>query len=227
MASLLKALDPDGAHLRPFDQGSVAVGPSVGVDQVWASGYWSPDGNVDSLRKEDPQSKLKPYGAVNMYSWAPGAAPRNNLGPCGIWDNGVDADMHIAWSFCEKHTLKDGSYIVTSHATSLGPAQIILASRVFPDGAAVTVSVANTLVYDHSVNDHTTVLRAASDPKFGWGKSLEPMPWTEKAVADALAASAVKEQPAPAKTDQPADPKNWTENGQTPGSDPALTVRQP
>ncbi|NUR25922.1 MAG: hypothetical protein HOV83_08765, partial [Catenulispora sp.] len=224
LASLLKTLDPDGTHLRPFDRDEKAVGPADNwmVNSIWASSYWTPDGSTSLLRSENPEAKSKAFGAVGVYIWSPGSLGVADSKPCDIWANGIGAEMNITWSECAKHQLGDGSYVVTSHSTNL-KARIILASRVFPDGGRVTVSVADTLVYDHAVNDHTTVLRAPTGPGFIWGESVDPMPWTESAIADALAAPAVKELPTPTR---PAHaPAPGSGNEPHPGTLPTLTVR--
>ncbi|GAA1951711.1 hypothetical protein [Catenulispora subtropica] len=219
LASLLKVLDPDGRHLRPVERGPKTVGPSENwmTSSVWAAGAWTPDGSTDLLAHEDPRAKSTAFGQVGVYIWSPGSLGRTGNVPCDIWANGVDPEMHITWSACDKHELADGSYVVTSHSTNL-PARIILADRVFADGGRVTVAVSDTQVYDHSVNDHTTALWGLLNPGFVWGKSVDPMPWTEKGLADALAAPDIKELPVPKRPANPPTPQKPADIGTLPSS---------
>lgn len=193
LENLAKALDPSGQHLRAAGYEPVSVvstaQPGIGTSII---GYWTPNGSAGAilaLRHTENDA----YGSVSV-GFA-GAAPHNVNGPCGMWANGLDPEMKVAWSGCVKHVLSDGSYVLSAHSTNLGHALLALATRVFPDGSRITVAATNTLVYDRSSDNHLTVLMAPTSPQFFFGKSVEPAPWTEQTVTAALSGDGIKHAP--------------------------------
>jgi hypothetical protein len=192
LENLATALDPSGQHLRAMGYEPVSIvstpEPGFGVSIV---GYWTPDGSTSAIY--DKHTENDAYGAVDV-SFA-GAAPHTVNGPCGMWANGLDPEMNVAWSACVTHPLSGGSYVLSAHSTNLGRAQLVMATRVFRDGSRITVSATNTLVYDRPNDDHLTVLMAPTSPGYFFGKSVEPAPWTEQTVTAALSSDGIKRAP--------------------------------
>lgn len=195
LENLAKALDPSGEHLRAPGYEPVSIASTIqrGVGES-IIGYWTPDGSASAIL-DLKHTENDAYGAVSV-GFA-GAAPHVVNGPCGMWANGLDPEMKVAWSGCVKHRLSDGSYVLSSHSTNLGRAQLVLATRVFSNGSRITVSTANALVYDRPNDDHLTVQMAPTSPGYFFGKSVEPAPWTEQTVTAALSSDGIKNPPLP------------------------------
>lgn len=193
LENLAEGLDPSGQHLRAagYEPVSVVSTPQADVG-LFNLGYWTPDGSAGAIL-DQKHTENDSYGMVDV-SFADTVRPFAN-GGCGIWANGLDPEMKVAWSDCAKHVLGDGSYVLSTHSTNLGQALLVLATRVFPDGGRITVSATNTLVYDRSSDNHLTVLMAPTAPQFFFGKSVEPSPWTEKTVTAALSGDGIKDAP--------------------------------
>lgn len=199
LENLAKGLDPSGQHLRAagYEPVSVVSTPQSGVG-ISNVGYWTPNGSADAVL-DQKHTENDGYGMVDVSFT--GTAPHFANGACGIWANGLDPEMKVAWSDCAKHVLSDGSYVLSTHSTNLGRALLVLAMRVFPDGSRITVSATNTLVYDRPNDDHLTVLMAPTSPGFFFGKSVEPSPWTEQTVVAALGSDGIKKAPLPGRSD--------------------------
>lgn len=85
----------------------------------------------------------------------------------------------IAWSDCSRSPQSDGSDILVAHSTNLAVGSVTFAERLFPNGSSVQI-MAGTVIGD------------TSSGTFVSGPPLNPVPWTDAGLVQALTGPNVK-----------------------------------
>jgi hypothetical protein len=188
---VLQRLDPGLKHIRtttgPHDLDIRPNPPGVINNAIQTQGFWAPKGDVSSFPPPGTSFRpTSPFGSVDITPMAPGLGKQVNMAgsPCGL--SAVVSSGQIpqptAWSPCVQAHQSDGSDIVTTHSVNLAAGTVTLAERLFPDGSAVQIIA-------------SSVIGRLDTKGFEAGPSLDPVPWTDAGLAQALAGPDIKGLP--------------------------------
>ena len=189
ISTVLQRLDPGLKHIRTTSgPGRLDTGPDIpGTTniQIQAHGFWAPKGDVSSFPLPGTSFvPTTPFGYVSISPMGPQFgqnAPAQNE-PCGLGAL-VAIDLIPApttWSPCVRSPQPDGSEILVTHSVNLPTGTLTVAARVFPDHSLVQIT-ASTVIGEKD--------KAA---KFTAGPALNPVPWTDSSLAQALTGSEIK-----------------------------------
>jgi hypothetical protein len=201
-----QGLDPGLAHLRwfsaqPPDRTVVGLPAGTQQNEIDASSFWTPDGDLSRLGTEGGHPTV-PFGYVTISTTSPVALNDGKpAGPCGIPDHAFDRSMTgipTAWSPCEKHPLSDGSVVISAHALNLsGGGTVTIAAREFAGGAVVLVTATSYVVYDTPYEGGFGLSGrwTAQAPDSIASPNVAPVPWTDDSLVAALSAPGVTALP--------------------------------
>lgn len=199
ISTVLQRLDPGLAHIRTTTgRHRLDTGPDAGGTtniQLRAQGFWAPKGDVSSFPPPGGTFIPKtPFGYVAIVPMNPEFLQRPGLPnmPCGLGAlAGSDQIPAVtSWSTCVHAQQTDGSDITVTHSVGLPAGTVTVAARVFRDGSSVQL-VASTVIGRQDM----TATGPAMASKFQAGPSLDPAPWTDISLAQALAGPDVKGLP--------------------------------
>ena len=196
VSTVLQRLDPSLDHVRTQSgRHRLDVGPqSPGSSNIelYTRGFWAPKGDVSSFPPPGtPFVPTTPFGYVSITAMGPQFTGRVNAAdkPCGM---GTLVSSYLipqptSWSPCVRAHQADGSDIVTAHSVNLPAGTVTVAVRLFPDGSSVRI-LASTVIG----HQETTMTDKSATAKFVSGPPLNPAPWTDAGLAQALSGPYVK-----------------------------------
>lgn len=200
ISTVLQRLDPGLRHIRTTTgRHDLDISPNpagISTMAIETQGFWSPNGDVSSFPKPGTRFRpTTPFGSLNINTTSPAAGPPTISGsPCGLSALSTSGQIPqpAAWSTCVRVPQSDGSTIVTSHATGLKVGAVTVAARIFPDNSEVQIVASSVIGYQDPASE-TGPTRPPSG--FLAGPPLNPVPWTDQSLAQALAGPEIKGLP--------------------------------
>ena len=194
LGSVVAAIDP-ADHLRAGPLAMpLTISPNAkgALGSITGFGYWTLDGKapvgVADRSKQLGNMTIAVLGRGEaLQAGGPGS-------PCGFGDGptfSIYASTPITWSPCVHHPQPDGSEVMTTHSEGLKTGQLTLAYRKFTDGSEVAVGARSFLQY----NGDTPSADLSVVSQNTTGAALNPVPWTDASLAQALSGAGVKPLP--------------------------------